>query len=219
MRNWIALGAATGVVGVTFGVLAETAGLSLWQAMTMSLLVFTGASQFAIVSIAVAGGSMFAAVGGALLLGARNGLYGVRMSQVLEERGLRRMVAAHLVIDESTGMALLEDNPAEQRRAFWVTGLAVFTFWNIGTVVGVLAGSVVGNPETYGLDVAFPASFVALLWPHLGAAAGRHVALIAAATALIAVPLLPAGAPVLVAALAVVPVGASELRAAAKAQQ
>ena len=204
-RDGVIFGAAVGLVGVTFGVLATTAGLSSAKAMAMSLLVFTGASQFAAVSVIDGGGSPISAVGSALLLGARNALYGMRLSPLLARLRGWRVPSAQLVIDESTAFAVNQDDDRSALEAFFATGLAVFVFWNLGTLVGVQLGAVIGDPETWGLDAAFPASFVALLGPQVATTPGRVAAIAGAAIAVAAVPLTPAGAPILLAALGVVP--------------
>lgn len=200
-RDGIVLGAATGVFGVAFGVLATTSGLSVAKAVVMSLLVFTGASQFSAVGVAAAGGSAPAAVGGALLLAARNGIYGMTMSRHLTGPLPLRLLAAHITLDESTAMATAQSRPAEIRRTFWATGVAVFVFWNLGTLAGAVGGSAFGDPQRFGLDAAFPAAFVALLLPHLRSRPGRIAATTGAALAIGAVPLTAAGVPILLAAL------------------
>jgi predicted branched-subunit amino acid permease len=187
LRNALGIGLATGAYGLSFGALAVAAGLSVVQACALSALMFTGASQFAFVGLIGAG--PVGAVASALLLGARNGLYGLRLAPLLPRR------AAHLVIDESTAMALQYG-----RRGFWATGAAVFACWNLGTLAGALAGAALSDPRTLGLDAAAPAAFVALLAPRLDAREPRVVAAIATLAALVAVPLVPAGVPVLVAA-------------------
>ena len=204
-RDSVVLGAAVGLVGVTFGVLASTADLSFAKAMAMSLLVFTGASQFAAVGIADSGGSPVSAVGAGLLLGARNSLYGMRLCERLAAAGWKRIPGAQWVIDETTAMSVAQDDEVAATEAFWWTGAALFTFWNLGTAVGVLLGDVIGDPNVWGLDAAFPASFVALLGPHFASAPARVAGLVGAATAIVAVPFTPAGAPILLAALAIVP--------------
>lgn len=198
----VVLGAAVGVFGVAFGVLATTSGLSVAQACAMSVLVFTGASQFLAVRVVADGGVPAAAIAGALLLAARNGVYGMAMSRVVRGSRGRRMIAAQLVIDESTAMAAAQDDPAARERAFWATGLAVFVFWNAGTIAGAVLGRGIGDPAALGLDAAFPAGFVALLLPHLRTRPGRVAAGIGGTAALALVPFVPAGVPILVASLA-----------------
>jgi 4-azaleucine resistance transporter AzlC len=198
----LVLGVAVGVFGVSFGVLAVTTGLTVAQACTMSLLVFTGASQFAAVGIVASGGSPAAALGSALLLAARNSAYGLAMSRVLRGSLGLRLVASQLVIDESTAMATAEPDRPRQVRAFWVTGLAVFVCWNVGTLAGAVGGNAIGDPARLGLDAAFPAGFVALLVPHVRRVEGKVAAALGALTALVLVPLTPPGVPVLAAGLA-----------------
>jgi 4-azaleucine resistance transporter AzlC len=205
-RDALVLGAAVGVFGVSFGVLAAAEGLGVAKACALSLLVFTGASQFAAVGVLAGGGTIGAALGSALLLAARNAVYGVVMAPTMRHRSLpRRLLAAQLVIDESTAMATGQERAADREGAFWLTGASVFVFWNLGTLLGALAGDAIGDPETYGLDAAFPAGFVALLAPHLRTRRGLAAALSGALIALVLVPLTPAGTPILAAALGVVP--------------
>jgi len=198
------LGLAVGTFGVTFGVLSVSAGVSGLQAVMMSLLMFTGASQFAAVGVLSTGGDPISALGAALLLAARNGAYALSMSRVMPSGRGSRLIAAQLIIDESAAMAEAQCNLKETREAFWITGLSVFLFWNLGTLVGVLVGGVVGNPLTWGLDAALPAGFLALLVPHLRDRNKRRAALIGAAVAAVGIPFLPAGLPVLLAALGAV---------------
>lgn len=204
-RNSLVFGAAVGLIAIPFGVLASTAGLSLAKASVMSLFVFTGASQFAAVSIIGSGGSPLSAVASGLLLAARNSLYGMRLSELMRPVGWKRIPGAQLVIDESTALALAQDSDDRSREALWWTGATVFVFWNVGTILGVQLGDVVGDPETYGLDAAFPASFVALLGPLVREMPARVAALSGSVIAMIAVPFTPAGLPILLAALGVVP--------------
>jgi 4-azaleucine resistance transporter AzlC len=206
LRDAVVLGAAVGVFGVSFGVLAAAEGLGVAKACALSLLVFTGASQFAAVGVLASGGTLGAALGSALLLAARNAVYGVVVSPLHAGRSLpRRLLAAQLVIDESTAVGTAQEDPAHREGAFWAAGVAVFVFWNVGTLVGAVAGDAIGDPETYGLDAAFPAGFVALLAPHLRTRRGLAAAIAGALVALVLVPLTPAGTPILAAALGVVP--------------
>jgi 4-azaleucine resistance transporter AzlC len=198
----VLLGLAVGVFGVSFGLIAVTAGLSPAKASAMSLLVFTGASQFAAVGVVGAGGSPVAAIASALFLGARNAAYGLTMAPVLEGRLPKRLLAAQLVIDESTALAMAQSDNGERQRGFWAAGVSIYVFWNIGTVIGALGGQLIGKPETWGLDAAFPAAFVALLIPHLRKVGGKQTALLGAALAIALTPILPPGIPILVAAVA-----------------
>ena len=203
-RESFVLALATGLVGVTFGAFADSAGFSLAQAMVLSSLTFTGASQFAAVSVIGSGGTPLAAVGSALLLAARNSLYGPVVAPLLRTKSLgRRAVAAHFVIDETTAMATAQKDPEAGRDAFWFTGVWLFIFWNLGTMAGVVAGSSLEDPQAWGLDAAFPAAFVVLLVPHIKTRPGQSTAALGALITLVAVPLVPVGLPMLLAALAV----------------
>jgi predicted branched-subunit amino acid permease len=169
--------------------------------------MFTGASQFALVAVIGAGGSPLAGAATALLLGTRNAFYGLRLSSVLGGRGARTAAAAHFVIDETTAMAVAAESPDGARLAFWATGLSVFVLWNTGTVIGALGAQAIPDPKTLGLDAAAPAAFLALLAPRMKGGPTWSVALAAALVAVLAVPLVPAGVPVLLAALVTVGLG------------
>jgi 4-azaleucine resistance transporter AzlC len=205
-RAGVVLAVAVSVVGLTFGVLARSIGISVFQACAMSLMVFTGASQFAVVSVIGGGGSAWAAFGAAALLAARNALYGPVVSRWFPPGVVRRLPIAQLVIDESTGVGAAQSDATRARRGFLVTGVGIFITWNLSTLAGSLLGEQIGDPNRWGLDAAFPASFLVLLAPHLRTVRGRWAAVLAAAVALATTPLLPAGAPILLAALVVVPV-------------
>jgi 4-azaleucine resistance transporter AzlC len=199
----VTLGFAVGVYAISFGVAAVSAGATTVQACAMSLLVFTGASQFSAVSVIAGGGTVGSALGGALLLAARLGVFGLANSRRLTGRLPTRLLAAQLTIDESTAMSAAQDDPVAQRAAFWITGFSVYLFWNLGTLIGALAGNAI-NPKTYGLDAAIPAAFVAMLWPQLRTARGRIAVLLGAAICLVTIPLLAVGLPILASSLAIV---------------
>lgn len=198
-RDGLAVGVATGLYGVSFGAVSVASGLSVAQTCALSALVFTGASQFALVGVLASGGGAPTAALTAVLLGSRNAFYGLRLAPRLQVRGARRALAAHLVIDESTAVGTTPEDDATGRVGFWVTGVAVFVLWNLMTLVGAVAGNALGDPRTYGLDAAVGAAFLALLWPRLDHAATRVVGLVAAGVAAGLVPLVPAGVPVLAA--------------------
>jgi len=204
-RDGFTLAAAVGVIGMTFGVLADAAGLTLAQIIVMSALLFTGASQFAAVSVVDGGGSGYAAFGSAMLLAARNSFYGPVVARVLPRSVPGRAVGAQFVIDETTAMAAVQPDPEQSRDAFWWTALWLWTLWNAGSVLGALLGSLIGEPEAWGLDAAFPAGFVALLAPHVRQRPGRAAALAGVVLAVAAIPVSPAGVPLRVAALGVIP--------------
>jgi 4-azaleucine resistance transporter AzlC len=198
----ITLGAVVGVFGVVFGVGAVSAGGSVAQACAMSLLVFTGASQFSAVSVIDGGGTTGSALGGAMLLAARNGVYGLTMARHLDGSLRRRLIAAQLTIDESTAMATAQSGRRERVIAFWITGAAVYVFWNLGTLAGALAGSAI-EPEVLGLDAAFPAGFVAMVAPHFRTPNGRLAGMIGGLVCLVTIPFVPVGLSILCAAVGV----------------
>lgn len=201
LRDAFAIGLTTGAYAVSFGALGVTTGLSVLQTCALSLLMFTGASQFALLGVVAAGGGAVSAAATAALVGSRNTLYALRVASLLRVRGVRRLLAAHLVIDESTAMGVARPAGPLARLAFYATGLSVLVWWNLGTLAGALGGQALGDPKTYGLDVAASAAFVALIRPQARSREAKLVAVGAGAAALVFVPLLPAGVPVIVGAL------------------
>jgi predicted branched-subunit amino acid permease len=209
LRDAVGLGVAVGLYGAAFGAAADAAGLSLWQAMTLSLLMFTGASQFALVGVLGAGGSAVAAVGSALLLGTRNTVYGVRLVPLLKPHGVfRRLGTAHWVIDETTALSIAAPDRALARLAFLAGGASIFVVWNLTTVAGALGAAALSGAALAALDAVVPAAFLALLWPRLRkgfpeAAVQRRVALGGAVVALALTPFVPPGVQVIAAVVAV----------------
>lgn len=200
IRDGMAVGLAVGIYGVSFGALAIAAGFTVWQAVALSALMFTGGSQFAYIGVIDAGGSAIAAAAAALLLGARNSVYAMALAPVLQLRGFRKILGAQLTIDESFAMATGVESDAEPRAArtaFWATGISVFVGWNIFTVAGAAGAASLGDPAKWGLDAMVPAAFLALLWPRLQNRRAIAVALLAATIAIILMPLTPAGAPII----------------------
>ncbi len=177
-------------------------GLSLLQTCALSLLVFTGASQFALVGALAAGGGAVTAAAGAFFLGVRNAFYGLRLSQLLALPRAVRPFAAQWVIDETTAVSLAQPTRRAARLGFLVTGLSLYILWNLTTLLGALGADAIGDTKAWGLDAAGPAVFLALLAPMLRTGTERAVAAVAVLLGLGLLPVLPAGVPVLVAALA-----------------
>ncbi|MFD3353353.1 AzlC family ABC transporter permease [Streptomyces fradiae] len=202
VRDSLGVGVAVGLSGFAFGVTSVGAGLDLLQTCALSLLVFTGASQFALVGALAAGGNPFTAAAGAFFLGTRNAFYGLRLSQLLALPRAVRPFGAHWVIDETTAVALAQPDRRAARIGFTVTGLTLYALWNLTTLVGALGAEAIGDTDAWGLDAAGPAVFLALLAPMLRSTTERAVAALAVVLGLGFLPVLPAGVPVLVAALA-----------------
>ena len=201
------MGLAASLYGVSLGALGVAAGLTVAQTCVTSLLLFTGGSQFALVGIIGGGGSAASAITASSLLGIRNGLYGLQLKPILQVRGLRRVAAAQLTIDESTAVSVTQDDPTEQRRGFWITGAVIFVGWNLTTFIGALAGDALGDPKQYGLDAAAAGAFLGLLWPRLSSREPVAVAVGAAVVAAVLVPVVPAGIPVVAVAVVAVVAG------------
>ncbi|MGE9348531.1 AzlC family ABC transporter permease [Isoptericola variabilis] len=206
-RQGASVAVATGLYGISFGALAVVAGVSVPQTMALSLLLFSGGSQFALIGVVAAGGSPVAAIATSTLLGVRNTLYGAVVAPLLEVRGWRRLAAAQLTIDESTAVAVGQRERAATRAGFWVTGVGVFVLWNAFTLLGALAGDALGDPRAWGLDAAAGAAFLALVWPRLAARRAQVVAALAVAVTAALIPVVPAGVPVLAAAAVAIVVG------------
>lgn len=195
----ISVGLATGLYGISFGAIGVAAGLDTLSVMLLSLLMFSGASQFAFVGVVAAGGLPITAITSAWLMGIRNSFYALRLTSVVGPRGLHRLLAAQLTIDESNAVSAAQDQPSERRIGFWLTGAAVFVFWNSATLIGALAGNLIGSVEQWGLDAAAAAAFLGLLWPRIKQ--NWQLALLGALVALVSTPFLPAGVPILLAAV------------------
>ncbi|MEV2200252.1 AzlC family ABC transporter permease [Streptomyces fradiae] len=202
VRDSLGVGVAVGLSGFAFGVTSVGAGLDLLQTCALSLLVFTGASQFALVGALAAGGNPFTAAAGAFFLGTRNAFYGLRLSQLLALPRAVRPFGAHWVIDETAAVALAQPTRRAARIGFTVTGLTLYVLWNLTTLIGALGAEAIGDTDAWGLDAAGPAVFFALLAPMLRSTTERAVAALAVVLGLGSLPVLPAGVPVLVAALA-----------------
>lgn len=200
VRQGLSVAVATGLYGVSFGALSVTSGLSVWQTCVLSLLLFSGGSQFALIGVLGGGGTAGAAVAASSLLGVRNALYGLQLVPVLRPRGWRRAAVAQLTIDESTAVAVAQSEPPLRRLGFWVTGLGVYVGWNLMTLVGALAGNSLGDPKRFGLDAAAAAAFVGLLWPRLKGREPVAIAVVGALVTTVLVPVIPQGLPVIAAA-------------------
>jgi predicted branched-subunit amino acid permease len=198
-RDLAAVIGAVTVVGASFGAIAVAAGLPWWMPSALSVLVFAGGSQFMVVGVIATGGGIVAAVLGALVLNIRHLPFGLAIGDILGRSWPARLIGSHLMIDESVAFAMAQRDPRRARAVYWACGVSAFVMWNLATLAGALAGQVVGDPDTLGLDAAFPAALLALVLPALREARTRNAALLGAVIALAATPFLPAGVPVLLA--------------------
>ncbi len=198
-RDMLAMTSAIAVVGVSFGAIAVASGLDWWMPSALSLLVFAGGAQFMVVGVVAAGGGLVAAVLGALVLNARHLPFGLAIGEIMGGGRLARVLGSHLMIDESVAFAMAQSDRTRARAVFWLLGCAAFVVWNVGTVVGTVAGQVIGDTDAFGLDAAFPAALLALVLPALKNRRVRDASLLGAAIALVTTPFLPAGVPVLLA--------------------
>jgi len=209
VRDALSVSLTVGAYGVAFGAASVAAGFSVLQSCLFSLFTFTGASQFAAIGVVASGGPALSAIATASMLGTRNALYGIQMAPILRVRGLRKILSAHVTIDESTGVSLSQAPRGLEamRVGFWVTGLGVFLFWNLFTLLGALGAKALGNPASWGLDAAVPAVFLGLVWPRLENNFLRLVSVISMAFAIVITPLLPSGLPIIATASVAIVMG------------
>lgn len=206
-RIGLSIAIATGLYGISFGALSVASGLDIWQTAALSLVLFSGGSQFAFIGVIAGGGTPVAAASAAALLGIRNAVYGMQLNALLHPRGWRRIAAAHVTIDESLATSTGQSDPLEQRRGFWVAGVGIFVLWNLFTLVGAFAGDALGDPKRWGLDGAAVAAFLGLLWPRLRSREAGAIAVVCALATVVAVPFVPPGVPILVAAVVAAAIG------------
>jgi len=199
IRDSLSISIAVGTYGAAFGVASVAAGLSILQTCALSLLLFSGASQFAVAGVLGAGGSALSAITASGLLALRNGFYGARMAPLLQVRGIKRILASQITIDESTAIALAHEERGveDARKGFWLTGVEIYIFWNLATLLGALGANALGDPAQWGLDATIPAAFLGLLWPRLKNNQSRLVAIAAVALALTLTPILSPGLPII----------------------
>ena len=196
-RTSLSVAFTVGLYGAAFGAAGITAGFSILQTCLLSLLLFSGASQFAVVGIMGAGGSAVSAIATATLLGFRNALYGLQIAPILKVTGLKRIIASQITIDESTAVSTLQSNDSDRKRAFYLTGFGVYIFWNLFTFLGALGASAIGDPSVWGLDAAVPAAFCGLVWPRLKDKRLFLISACAIILALLLTPITPAGIPII----------------------
>ena len=208
-RDSLSVSITVGAYGTAFGAAAVANGFSVLQTCLLSLLTFSGASQFAVIGVLGAGGGAVSGIATASLLGIRNGVYGVIMAPRLKVKGFKRIIAAQITIDESTAVALGQEVRGEKamRQGFWLTGFGVFLFWNLFTVAGALGAQAMGDIRAWGLDSAVPAAFLGLVWPRLKTNRDRFLAVGCVVFALAMTPILPSGLPIIATAFIAVAVG------------
>jgi 4-azaleucine resistance transporter AzlC len=190
----------TFVGGITFGVLAQPVMGSV-APVVMSLIVFSGAAQFASMTVLAAGGGALAAIAAGMLMNARWLPMGFAMGPFLSRRPFVRAAQAQAIVDASFALSSRGDGTYDRGILFGAT-LPQFVAWSSGTLVGVLGGGALTDPSALGLDAVFPAFFLVLL---VGEARGGEplaAALLGAAIALSLMPFAPPGVPVLAASAA-----------------
>jgi 4-azaleucine resistance transporter AzlC len=214
LRAGLPFAIAGGLVAVSFGVVAESAGLSAAAAIAMSAIVFAGSAQFTAIAILLQGGTVGAAVLAAALVNSRFLPMGVALGPSLPGGPLRRALQGQTVVDASWAIAGRGDGTFDRWLLFGSSAVQ-YAGWVGGTIVGAVAGNVLGDPDAIGLDAVYPAFFLALLIEELDDRRSRLVAVMGGLIALVLVPVAPAGVPVLAASLAALVGLHSSARAAA----
>jgi predicted branched-subunit amino acid permease len=212
LRSALSVALAVSAYGVSFGALSVAAGLDVWQTCVLSLLMFSGGSQFALIGLVASGGlsAAPAAITASALLGSRNTLYAIRMSPIIGPGFFKRVAAGWITIDESTAVATVQPDLPSQRLGFWVTGIGIFVGWNLTSLAGALLGNLLGDVRQYGLDAAAAAAFLGLVWPRLKQLQPIVVAVAAAVVATVVTPWVPPGIPIIAAAVVALVVGLTD---------
>ncbi|WP_263248641.1 AzlC family ABC transporter permease [Saccharopolyspora rosea] len=212
VRDVLSMSVAMAIVGASLGAIAVSKGVPLWLAALTSAVVFAGGSEFMVIGLVTSGAAPVMAVLSGLMLNARHFPFGLAIGGLLGQAGPRRpattphrgaarrwsslLVGAHLMVDESVAFALAQDDVAERRRAFWLTGVALYCAWVPSVFLGGLLGEGLGDPAAFGLDAAMPAALLALIMPSLREFRTLRAVALGALVAVATTPLLPAGLPV-----------------------
>ncbi|MDL9938271.1 AzlC family ABC transporter permease [Gordonia sp. ABSL1-1] len=195
LRALAIMSASVLVIGLSYGVVAHSAGLDWWQIVGIATLVLAGSSEFVFVGILAAGGSPIVGALAGVLVNTRNFGYGLAVGKHLR-RGPAMLVSAHLINDETAAVTTAEADPRRARAAFLLCGVGVLLAWPTGAALGALLGGLVADPAVLGLDAAFPALLAALAIPALRDRRTGAAALIGGVLAVALTPFLPAGLPV-----------------------
>jgi 4-azaleucine resistance transporter AzlC len=187
--------------GLSFGVLAKTAGMSLGAAVVMSATTFAGAAQFAAVSVLDSGGTILAAIAAAVFLNARYMAISITVASIFPGGKLRRALESLAIVDESWALAGRGRGRFE-RPILVGSGMVFFVLWVSSTAAGTFVGGFLEDPDALGLDAAFAALFLAILVPYLKERRSIQAAALAAAITLVLTPVAPAGVPIVAAAAA-----------------
>ncbi len=186
--------------GLTFGVLAETAGMGVAPAVVMSATTFAGSAQFAVASVLEDGGTIFAAIVSAVLLNTRYAGMSIAVASIFPGGRARRFFESQLLVDESWALS------GRSGRFEWPilvgAGALLYVLWVSSTALGSVVGEGLGDPNALGLDAAFAALFLALAQPYLRGRRALQAAALAAVITLVFLPIAPAGVPLVMAAVA-----------------
>jgi 4-azaleucine resistance transporter AzlC len=186
--------------GLSFGVLAEAAGMGALAAIVMSATTFAGSAQFAVASLLDTGGSIAAAITAAVFLNARYAAISISVASIFPGRRLRRFFESQLIVDESWALS------GRGGRFEWPiligAGLLLYVLWVTSTALGTLIGGALEDPNQLGLDAAFAVLFLALALPYLRERQALQAAALGGAITLVLIPFAPAGVPLVAASVA-----------------
>ncbi|WP_235734589.1 AzlC family ABC transporter permease [Nocardioides alcanivorans] len=199
LRDILLVNVAIGIVGVSYGAITVSAGLPVWLPNLMSVAVLGGASQFLFTGMLVAGASPVAAVVAGALVNARHLPFGFALADTVRRHP---WLGAYLMIDEVVAFSLAQRDEEKRRVVFWTCGVCLLFFWNLGALIGALAGQALQDTDRWGLDAAFPAVLLALVMPALKDRRVLATAVLGAVIAVVLTPVLPQGMAVLSALLA-----------------
>ncbi|HEV2250864.1 MAG TPA: AzlC family ABC transporter permease [Candidatus Limnocylindria bacterium] len=153
------------VVGIPFGIVARQSGLSPAEVMAMSLFVFAGASQLAMVQLFKDGVAWPLIVATVLLINLRHVLMAAALRPYVARVSVaKRLAAAYVLTDEAFAMAIGWFRRGRTEIAYYATfAVALYALWNTATVVGMLLGPSIGEPRRFGVDFAITATFIAIV--------------------------------------------------------
>jgi 4-azaleucine resistance transporter AzlC len=205
VRAGAPIAVASFLVGTSFGVVGESV-FGTVGSVVMSAVVFAGSAQFASAAVLASGGSVVSAVTAGTLLNLRFLPMGIALAASVHGSLFRRAATGQALIDASWAMAAREGGRFDVP---FMLGATVVNWpaWVGGTLLGVLIGDSIGDPETLGLDALFPAFFLALLWAEVRDRPRLQAAVGGAAIGLLLTPVAPAGVPIITATLAALVVG------------
>ena len=155
---------------IIFGALAVNSGLAPLAAAAMSAIVFAGSAQFVGVGMVAAGASTWLIILTTLIVNLRHMLYAATLAPHVKRLSQRWLIPiGFMMTDESFVVAIQrynrDDGSPSKHWYLFGTSVAMYINWQLFTWVGIWAGRAIPNPGAWGLDFAFPATFIGMLVP------------------------------------------------------